>query len=212
MAFLYEKYKPEIDKVIEDIKKVIKLYDEVLTKNPKDSYAEKKQNELYIYLNKKKKDLKDMPNRADEFEYYISEMKKYLANARSEYNKSYAGRVRADATKEDAKKAFIAASAEFRALIKKLRDFNNQYKQNERGNHTDNYAAMKLMKEIEEKIGKYDSELSKEEQTTKPNYDKYIQGLNSAIEYYKKNVESTIRDQSSNFSKDKDYFESQPGE
>jgi len=212
MAYLYGKYKPEIDQIIEDIKKVIKLYDEVLTKNPKDSYAEKKQYQLFIYLNKTKKDLLDLPNRADEIEYFISEMRKYLENARSEYNKSYAGRVRPDATKEDAKKAFMTASDEFRALIKKLRDFNNKYKQNERGNHTDNYAAMKLMKEIEEKIGYYDSELSKEEQAAKPNYDKYINRLNSIIEYYKKNVESTIRDQSNTFYKDKDFLESQPGE
>ena len=198
MAFIYEKYKPEIDKCVEDIRKIIQLYNVVLTKDPKDSYAEKKQRELYTYLNEMKKELRDLPNSDEGYIKYISKMKEYFLNAQDEYDKTYAGKLRPDATKEDAKKALIKAIDEFQKLIKRLTDFNNQYKS--KGNHTDNYACVKLINELKEKVMKYESESLKEEKPLKPNYDKYIYGLNIVIEYYKKLVESTIRDQKITFS------------
>ena len=194
MASLYWNYKPEIDKCIEEIKKIIQLYDVVLTKDPKDSYAAKKQYRLFVDLDKKKNEMLDLPDDDEKLKKFIIDFKEYISNAQSEYDKTYAGKLRPDATKEDAKKAFIKASDEFQKLIKRLTDFNNQYKS--KGNHTDNYACVKLMNELEGKIEYYETELLKEEQVLKPNYDKYILRLDSIIEYYKRNVESTIRDQS----------------
>ena len=52
-----------------------------------------------------------MPNRADEYEYFIVDMKKYLASAQDDYNKSYnGGKTNFTATKEDAKNALENAN------------------------------------------------------------------------------------------------------
>ena len=193
MENFYEKYKSQIDKCFKEIDELIDLYKNILAKNPHDQNAENKQSQLYFFKNQKKNDLKDMPNREYDYMDYIDSMNKYISSQRENYNDTYIGKVKSSYTKKDAKEALDKAIIVLDAAYKELKGFNLKYKA--KGNHTDNYAAIKVMKEIEKAKISYKEELIKEEKKPSPNYENYIKHVESDANYYRKYAKSTIRDQ-----------------
>ena len=193
MESFYEKYKPQIDKCFKEIDELIDLYKIILAKNPHDQNAENKQSQLYFFKNQKKNDLKDMPNREYDYVDYIDSMNKYISSQKEYFNDTYIGKTKSSHTKKEAKEALDKALIVLDATYKELKDFNLKYKA--KGNHTDNYAAIKVMKEIEEAKISYKEELIKEEKKTSPDYESYINKVESDSNHYKKYAKSTIRDQ-----------------
>ena len=193
MENFHEKYRPQIDKCFKEIDELIALYEKILAKNPRDQNAENKRSQLYFYKNQKKNDLKDMPNREYDYMDYIDSMNKYISSQRENYNDTYIGKAKSSYTKKDAKEALDKALVELDAAYKELKDFNLKYKA--KGNHTDNYAAIKAMKEIEKAKISFKEELIKEEKKPSPDYESYINHVKSDSNHYSKYAKSTIRDQ-----------------
>lgn len=192
MDNLYLEYKPKIDKCFDEIKALIEQYEKMLTRNPRDRYAESKQSQLYFYLTQKKKDLQDMPNRRGEYEYYIDDMNKHIQGAKKGFNDQYSEKV-SSKNLSDARKALDKGIADFNASLKEIKDFNTKYKQ--KGNHTDNYAAIRVMHEIESAMLLYQDDFLKEKQKPSPQYDEFVNRIESATSYYRRLVKATIRDQ-----------------
>ena len=193
MENLYQEYKPKIDKCFNELKMWIEKYEQILTRNPKDQIAENKQTQLYIYLNNKKKELEDLRNHRSYYDAYVEEMNNYIAGVKKSFEEKYLGKFFSSKSLSDAKKALEKCVEELTVSLKEIKDFNTKYKQ--KGNHTDNYAAIKVMKEIESKIQYYKDELVKEEKKSAPNYSELINRFESASSYYRRYVKSTIRDQ-----------------
>lgn len=193
MGNLYQEYKPKIDKCFNELKTWIEKYEQILTRNPKDQFAENKQTQLYFYLNNKKKELEDLQNHRSYYDVYIEEMNNYIAGVKKSFDEKYLGKFFSSKSLNDAKKALEKCVEELTVSLKEIKDFNTKYKQ--KGNHTDNYAAIKVMKEIESKIQYYKDELVNEQKKSAPNYLELINRFESGYNYYRRLVKSTIRDQ-----------------
>lgn len=194
MGDLYQEYKPKIDKCFNELKTWIEKYEQILTRNPKDQIAENKLTQLYIYLNNKKKELEELRNHWSYYDAYVEEMNSYIAGVKKFFDEKYLNKISSKSvTEKEAKKALDKCVEELTASLKEIKDFNTKYKQ--KGNHTDNYAAIKVMKEIESKIQYYKDELVNEQKKSAPNYSELINRFESASSYYRRCVKSTIRDQ-----------------
>lgn len=210
MESLYEKYKSEINEVIAELEKLVKLYDEVLKKDPKDNKAYYEQDDIQLYINRVRKDLKDMPNRDDEYTYYIEGMKNKLKKFQKfytdNYNKTFTK------TENDAKIALEKTKEILRGIVKDLRAYNNKFYGEK---HRDNIHAVAIIKELTDLMPKYDNQFSELQKSKNPNYDQFVVSLEKLIPRYQRIYETIVKGTFIGYSdknKIKSTTEPQPGE